>query len=84
MKKVGQSTIFAILVSSFALISMSPLLFAEQGAPHWSYEGEEGPEHWGELADEYMMCSRGLNQSPINLVADLHADLPQLVFDYYS
>jgi carbonic anhydrase len=84
MKKVSQSTIFAIIVSSFALISMSPSLFAEQSAPHWSYEGEEGPEHWGELADEYIMCSRGLNQSPINLVADLHADLPQLVFDYYS
>ncbi len=84
MKKVSRSTIFAILVSSFALISLSSSLFAEQSAPHWSYEGEEGPEHWGELADEYMMCSRGVNQSPINLVADVHADLPKLVFEYYS
>lgn len=57
---------------------------AESGSPHWSYEGEDGPAHWGELADEYMMCSWGANQSPIDLVAVAHTDLPELVFDYYS
>ena len=49
---------------------------------HWTYEGEEGPEHWGELAEEFDMCSKGRNQSPIDLAPDIHADLPELIFDY--
>ncbi len=48
----------------------------------WGYDGDVGPEHWGELADEFDMCSRGLNQSPVDLVADLDADLPELRFEY--
>ncbi|NNK31899.1 MAG: carbonic anhydrase [Xanthomonadales bacterium] len=54
---------------------------AEKG-PHWDYEGEDGPEHWGELASEFDMCSRGRNQSPIDLVAKADVDLPELEFDY--
>ncbi|MED4130592.1 carbonic anhydrase [Shouchella miscanthi] len=33
----------------------------------WSYEGETGPEHWGELDESYAMCSIGEQQSPIAL-----------------
>ena len=60
------------------------LLAAEKTAPHWSYEGKDGPEHWGDLSPDFLMCSEGWNQSPINLVDDVHADLPELVFEYYS
>jgi carbonic anhydrase len=35
-------------------------------APHWSYEGEEGPEHWGDIA-EYATCKTGAQQSPIDV-----------------
>ena len=66
------------------LVFVPGLLMAESELPHWEYEGEEGPEHWGELADEYRMCSEGRNQSPINLVSDVRAELPQLEFEYYS
>ena len=51
-------------------------------APHWDYEGADGPEHWGELTQEFDICSRGKNQSPIDLVADVDAELPELIFDY--
>lgn len=34
---------------------------------HWSYEGETGPEHWGELAPSYSACVNGSEQSPINI-----------------
>lgn len=50
--------------------------------PHWDYEGTEGPEHWGKLTQEYDICSRGKNQSPIDLVANVDAELPELNFDY--
>ena len=72
------------ILSGFILCLASPMLAAETGAPHWSYEGEEGPDHWGELAPEYLMCSEGWNQSPINLVDEVRADLPKLEFEYYS
>jgi len=66
-----------------ALVTMAavPPARASEGA-HWTYEGEEGPEHWGELAEEFDMCSKGRNQSPIDLAPDIHADLPELIFDY--
>ena len=84
MKRINQITIPTALVSGLVLMFMSSVLLAGSDTPHWSYEGEEGPSYWGELADEYMMCSKGLNQSPIDLVTDVHADLPQLEFEYYS
>ncbi|WP_173917486.1 carbonic anhydrase [Halobacillus sp. Marseille-Q1614] len=33
----------------------------------WSYQGETGPEHWGEIAPEYSACAEGEEQSPINI-----------------
>lgn len=82
--KITQVLINSFLLSGFVLCFTSPLLAEDQDSPHWSYEGEEGPEHWGELSDNYLTCSEGWNQSPINLVNDVHADLPALEFDYYS
>ncbi|HWO97578.1 MAG TPA: carbonic anhydrase family protein [Bacillus sp. (in: firmicutes)] len=34
---------------------------------HWSYEGEAGPEHWGELDSSYSACVNGSEQSPIDV-----------------
>ena len=84
MKKTRQILKFAALTSACALLMAPPTLLAGAATAHWSYEGEEGPEHWGELSDDYKMCSEGANQSPIDLVADVHTDLPELQFEYYS
>ena len=69
-----------------ALLSMlvfcNSALFAAGKAPHWDYDGEEGPDRWGQLADDFSLCSDGKNQSPIDLVADLEAELPRLDFQY--
>jgi carbonic anhydrase len=60
---------------------------ASQSAPspspvHWSYEGEEGPEHWGELSPDYELCANGSQQSPIDIANPTAADLANVVFDY--
>ena len=34
---------------------------------HWSYEGETGPEHWGDIDPDYARCANGKEQSPIRL-----------------
>ena len=33
----------------------------------WSYQGENGPAHWGELHPSYNKCARGRVQSPVDL-----------------
>ncbi|WP_025719649.1 carbonic anhydrase [Paenibacillus sp. 1-18] len=38
-----------------------------QKTPHWSYEGDEGPEHWGELEKDFAACGNGHEQSPVNI-----------------
>ena len=83
MNKV-RKILFLTVPASLALFVNAPVLCASEQSPHWSYEGEEGPEHWGEIAELYRMCSEGKNQSPIDLTVDVHAGLPELVFDYHS
>ncbi|MBA3057770.1 MAG: carbonic anhydrase family protein [Gammaproteobacteria bacterium] len=34
---------------------------------HWSYQGENGPQAWGQLQPEFKMCATGQRQSPINI-----------------
>lgn len=59
----------------------------EHSLPHWSYEkGEEGPENWGNICDEYSACN-GTVQSPINIVVDSvlrNTNLMNIVFDYHT
>ena len=70
-----------ISIVVFSLFSVVPLSAGE--VRHWGYERETGPERWGELAAEFDMCARGRNQSPIDLVANMHVDdLPELLFEY--
>ncbi|MEH6516096.1 MAG: carbonic anhydrase family protein [Halioglobus sp.] len=68
-----------------ALCVMSPLaLQAAEGKPHWAYDGEHGPKHWGKLSPDYVLCEAGVNQSPVDIVSALETDLPAIVMDYGS
>ena len=49
---------------------------------HWTYEGEEGPSHWGDLDPAYEMCGTGKNQSPIDIASPGEEDLANIVFHY--
>jgi carbonic anhydrase len=46
----------------------------EPHAIHWGYEGEEGPEHWADLSDDFSVCRSGMEQSPIDLTSPELAD----------
>ena len=52
------------------------------GPPHFSYEGEEGPEHWGELDPSFETCGTGKRQSPIDLTGATIQDLTKIAFHY--
>lgn len=40
---------------------------AHTTVPLWSYSGDSGPEHWGDIDQTYDACQHGLMQSPIDL-----------------
>ena len=58
------------LLLSSLLIALSATSFAQTHKAHWSYNGKESPEHWGDLLTEYQTCKLGKVQSPVNLEAD--------------
>ncbi len=60
--------------------AFSPIAIAS--GPHWEYEGEHGPGHWGEMAAEFSTCGVGKVQSPIDIKGAKPAKLPEIQFDY--
>lgn len=72
---------------SVALIIALPLAFsggvaANEELPHWSYEGETGPDNWGGLHPEFVLCADGSAQTPIDIADVVVADLADPVFGY--
>ena len=70
----------AVIFLAIALAISSPSRASEE--QHWSYSGEDGPQQWGDLAADYLMCSMGRNQSPIDLSGAVDADPEELILDY--
>jgi carbonic anhydrase len=51
-------------------------------AGHWSYQGEGGPEQWGQMKPEFATCSSGKRQSPIDIRDGISVQLDPVQFDY--
>ena len=52
---------------------------------HWSYEGETGPEYWGDLDSTNAACTNGEEQSPINIETaktEKDDEVEELKFNY--
>jgi carbonic anhydrase len=50
--------------------------------PHWSYAGNTGPEHWGELQPDFKVCQLGLEQTPIDLTDGIQGSPGPVALDY--
>jgi carbonic anhydrase len=83
MKKVGH-LLSAILIITAVAMTIAPLGAAEKGSAghEWSYEGEHGPSHWGDVKTDYAVCKTGMNQSPIDITRSVVADLSPIQFFY--
>jgi len=70
---------FAAFVLGFASIC------AAQSGAYWNYEGHTGPLVWGKLDPQYEACSKGHEQSPLDMRgARLNKALQPLEFHYIA
>jgi carbonic anhydrase len=49
---------------------------------HWDYQGDGGPQAWGDIKPEFKTCSTGQRQSPIDIRDGIQVQLEPIVFDY--
>jgi len=61
-------------LATFILLTGSA--YASSVNDKWSYVGETGPDRW------QAMCQNGKNQSPVNIINSLEANLPPLTLNY--
>jgi carbonic anhydrase len=70
---------FAVLILGLANFSSA------QSTANWNYYGKTGPLGWGRLDPAYQACSRGHEQSPIDIRnAHLDKTLPPIEFHYLA
>jgi carbonic anhydrase len=81
MKKFAALRLILVFSLMVGLLAFAGAAFAS-GPVHWSYEGEEGPAHWGELSPDFAACSEGQEQSPINIPAGAPANPADISFNY--
>ncbi|MFV2061504.1 MAG: carbonic anhydrase, partial [Gammaproteobacteria bacterium] len=53
-------------------------------AAHWGYNDKMGPSQWAKIDKHNFMCSKGKNQSPINITQADSATLERIKFNYSS
>lgn len=79
MKKI----LISSLLSLGFISTINPVLAKTSEASSWSYSGEQGPQHWGNLSPEFGTCNTGKNQSPVDIKNTLvDSDLPGIKFNY--
>ncbi len=65
------------------LVAIASILLSSAAyAGHWTYEGDEGPEHWGDLSPDNYACSKGKTQTPIDIEHEVKAEIHPIKFEY--
>ena len=77
---------YLLLILATLVLGSNLVISAQARSPahEWSYDGSEGPDHWGDLNPEFAPCKTGHRQSPIDIRNAKKADLPALEFVYKS
>ncbi len=56
---------------------------AEQsGGGHWDYGDQVGPDNWGQISPDYLLCEAGTMQSPIDIADGFGATGEPIELDY--
>ena len=83
MVHVQRSSRFAraLMVALALVLIVAGVAIAAEGV-HWSYSGESGPEHWGDLSPDFATCAKGVEQSPVDIPADAALNAADISFSY--
>lgn len=73
---------FIIVSGLIATLMVFGGIALASGPVHWSYEGADGPEHWGELSPDFAACSTGAEQSPIDIARSAPVNPADIAFAY--
>ncbi len=79
LKLVIGVCVFGISTSGCAESEPPPAITEEIA---WGYEEANGPDIWGQLNPDYILCAEGTMQSPIDLVAPTESALNDIMFSY--
>jgi carbonic anhydrase len=77
-----RNTSYALIVCLVGIGTCLTAQDAKHGSHAWTYEGAEGPSHWGDLKPQFKTCKAGQRQSPIDIPSAEPASLPQIQFNY--
>jgi carbonic anhydrase len=80
MWSVNRITRAVTLAVALALMAFGVALAQE--SVRWSYEGESGPEHWGDLSPDFAACAKGVEQSPVDIPASAPVNPANIGFNY--
>lgn len=78
----GLASATNLAVGLFFTAQLAVPVLAAGAEVHWSYEGAEGPEHWGDLSPDFKVCGTGREQTPINVPASAPVNPADIAFNY--
>src|SRR5262245_10803134 len=81
MKKFMACCLILVLGLVIGQMTLARPLMAA-GPVHCTYEGAEGPEHWGELSPDYALCASGKEQSPVDVPSTASVNPADIEFNY--
>ena len=66
------SVVPMVCLATLAVVTASASVLAQSqhdwtAAPHWTYAGATGPDHWEAMDPRFTACGKGKDQSPIDL-----------------
>jgi carbonic anhydrase len=65
-------------MKGLAGLALCPVCASAGAAAEWSYSGEHGPDHWGNVDAASKVCSVGSQQSPLDITETISSKMPPL------
>ncbi|HEU5233545.1 MAG TPA: carbonic anhydrase family protein [Terriglobales bacterium] len=71
-----------LVITAILIAGMAQAQDGQSPKHEWSYNGDEGPQRWGDLNPEYATCKLGQLQSPIDIRGAKKTPLSPIRFEY--
>lgn len=73
----------AAIISLLFLLPQADIITGKNKNALWGYYGDNSPENWGKISEDFALCASGTRQSPVNvLTSELTAQVAANSFLY--